>query len=95
MNALALEGSGAAVSGVNWSLRTDATLPTGALPFHATDVDDWERALERLIVSPELRASFGAKGRAHVEERYALRSYRANYLTLLARIAARTSPPSR
>jgi len=56
--------------------------------FHATDVDAWERSLERLIVSPELRASFGAKGRLHVEERYSLRSYGANYLRLLARIAA-------
>jgi glycosyltransferase involved in cell wall biosynthesis len=73
--------------------NTEAVLD-GINGFYATDVDAWERALERLIVSPELRASFGARGRAHVEERYALRSYRANYLTLLTRIAARTSPPS-
>ena len=55
--------------------------------FHATDTDGWERSLERLIVAPDLRAAFGAKGRVHVEERYSLRSYRANYLRLLARIA--------
>jgi glycosyltransferase involved in cell wall biosynthesis len=60
--------------------------------FHATDVDDWERGLERLIVSPELRATFGAQGRLHVEERYSLRRYRADYLTLLAGIAAGISP---
>jgi glycosyltransferase involved in cell wall biosynthesis len=56
--------------------------------FHATDVDEWERSLEKLILSPELRANFGAKGRAHVEARYSLRSYRVNYLALLNRLAA-------
>jgi glycosyltransferase involved in cell wall biosynthesis len=55
--------------------------------FHATDVDAWERSLEQLILSPELRASFGAKGRQHVEQRYALSSYRTNYLKLLSRLA--------
>lgn len=59
--------------------------------FHATDVDEWERGLERLILSPDLRASFGAKGRAHVEQRYSLRSYRANYLALLTRLSSPSS----
>jgi glycosyltransferase involved in cell wall biosynthesis len=67
--------------------NTEAVLD-GINGFHATDVDEWERGLEKLIVSPELRASFGAKGRLHVEERYSLRSYRANYLALLGRLAA-------
>jgi glycosyltransferase involved in cell wall biosynthesis len=67
--------------------NTEAVLD-GINGFHATDVDEWERGLEKLIVSPELRASFGAKGRLHVEERYSLRSYRANYLALLERLAA-------
>jgi glycosyltransferase involved in cell wall biosynthesis len=57
--------------------------------FHATDADEWERGLERLIVSADLRASFGAKGRAHVEQRYSLRSYRTNYLALLTRMVSR------
>jgi glycosyltransferase involved in cell wall biosynthesis len=70
--------------------NTEAVLD-GVNGFHATDVDEWERGLERLIVSPELRASFGAKGRAHVEERYSLRSYRENYLALLTRTAAAAS----
>ena len=70
--------------------NTEAVMD-GINGFHATDVDEWERSLERLIASPELRASFGACGRAHVEKRYALRSYCANYLTLLAQIAADTS----
>jgi glycosyltransferase involved in cell wall biosynthesis len=60
--------------------------------FHATDVDDWERGLERLIVSPELRGKFGAQGRLHVDERYSLRRYRADYLTLLTGLAAGISP---
>ncbi len=60
----------------------------GVNGFHATDADEWERSLEKLILSPQLRASFGAKGREHVEHRYALRSYRASYLNLLNRLAA-------
>ncbi|HEX9404596.1 MAG TPA: glycosyltransferase family 4 protein [Steroidobacteraceae bacterium] len=55
--------------------------------FHARTVDDWERHLEALIRSPELRARFGASGRAHVESRYAMRTYQARYLELLQRLA--------
>jgi glycosyltransferase involved in cell wall biosynthesis len=67
--------------------NTEAVLD-GINGFHATDVDAWERSLEKLILSPELRARFGAKGRQHVEQRYALSSYRANYMKLLSRLAA-------
>jgi glycosyltransferase involved in cell wall biosynthesis len=67
--------------------NTEAVLD-GVNGFHATDVDAWERSLETLILSPELRAQFGAQGRQHVEQRYALSSYRANYLSLLRRLAA-------
>jgi glycosyltransferase involved in cell wall biosynthesis len=67
--------------------NTEAVLD-GINGFYATDVDEWERSLERLIVSPQLRASFGAKGRAHVQERYSLRAYQDNYLSLLARVAS-------
>jgi glycosyltransferase involved in cell wall biosynthesis len=67
--------------------NTEAVLD-GINGFHATGVDEWQRSLERLIVSPQLRASFGAKGRQHVEQRYALANYRANYLELLSRLAA-------
>ena len=73
--------------------NTEAVLD-GINGFHASDVDEWERSLEKLIESPALRASFGARGRSHVEERYSMRSYRANYLTLLGRLAATTSPNS-
>ncbi len=55
--------------------------------FHARTVDDWERHLEALIRSPQLRARFGASGRAHVESRYAMRTYQARYLELLQRLA--------
>ena len=67
--------------------NTEAVLD-GINGFYATDVDEWERSLEKLIVSPELRAQLGAKGRQHVEQRYALDSYRENYLNLLRRLAA-------
>src|SRR6201996_1742001 len=67
--------------------NTEAVLE-GVTGFHAADVDQWELSLEKLIVSPALRASFGAQGRAHVEERYSMRHYRANYLAMLARLAA-------
>jgi glycosyltransferase involved in cell wall biosynthesis len=73
--------------------NTEAVMD-GVNGFHATTVDEWEHSLERLIASPELRASFGASGRAHVEQRYSLRSYRANYLTLLTRLAMAASPQS-
>jgi glycosyltransferase involved in cell wall biosynthesis len=55
--------------------------------FHATSLDDWQRGLERLINSAELRARLGANGHAHVAQRYAMRTYQANYLALLTRLA--------
>jgi glycosyltransferase involved in cell wall biosynthesis len=67
--------------------NTEAVLD-GVNGYHASDVDGWERSLEKLIVSQDLRASFGAKGRAHVEERYSMRNYRANYVSLLTRLAS-------
>jgi glycosyltransferase involved in cell wall biosynthesis len=56
--------------------------------FHARNVDEWEGHLDALIRSPELRARFGASGLAHVESRYAMRTYQARYLDLLRRLAA-------
>jgi glycosyltransferase involved in cell wall biosynthesis len=55
--------------------------------FHAANVDEWELSLEKLIVSPELRARFGANGLAHVQERYSMHAYREKYLALLARLS--------
>lgn len=60
----------------------------GVTGFHANNVDDWERNLERLIESAELRARMGAAGLALVEKRYAMRTYQANYVALLNRLAA-------
>jgi glycosyltransferase involved in cell wall biosynthesis len=59
----------------------------GVNGFHARTSDDWERHLGALIESPELRARFGANGRAHVEFRYAMRDYRMKYLDLLRRVS--------
>ncbi|HEX3603529.1 MAG TPA: glycosyltransferase family 4 protein [Steroidobacteraceae bacterium] len=60
----------------------------GVNGFHASDIDEWERSLEKLIASPILRAAYGAAGRQRVEQRYSMRSYRARYLELLGRLAA-------
>ena len=68
--------------------NTEAVLD-GVNGFHARSIDEWERALERLIVSPDLRARCGANGHAHVEKRYALRTYQAGYVALLTRLAER------
>jgi glycosyltransferase involved in cell wall biosynthesis len=59
----------------------------GVNGFHAKNNDEWERNLERLIESASLRARFGAAGHAHVEQRYAMRTYQANYVALLGRLA--------
>jgi glycosyltransferase involved in cell wall biosynthesis len=67
--------------------NTEAVID-GVNGFHARTVEDWERSLLRLIEAPELRAQFGARGHAHVEERYAMRTYQANYVALLNRLAA-------
>jgi glycosyltransferase involved in cell wall biosynthesis len=66
--------------------NTEAVLD-GVNGFHARNIDEWEQKLERLIVSADLRARFGANGHAHVERRYALRAYQANYVALLTRLA--------
>ena len=67
--------------------NTEAVIE-GVSGFHARTTEEWERHLESLIRSPELRARLGAGGREHVESRYALRTYQARYLELLARLAA-------
>ena len=60
----------------------------GVNGFHARNTDEWERHLESLIQSPELRTRFGANGHAHVESRFGLRTYQARYVELLSRLAA-------
>ena len=66
--------------------NTEAVID-GVNGFHARTVDEWERSLESLLQSPELRARFGASGRAHVESRYSMRRYQERYLELLRRLA--------
>lgn len=67
--------------------NTEAVLD-GVNGFHARTVNEWEQSLARLIDSAELRARFGAAGHAHVEERYAMRSYQSRYTALLSRLGA-------
>ena len=67
--------------------NTEAVLH-GVNGFHARNDGEWERHLEALIVSPELRARLGANGLRHVQSRYSMLSYRARYLQLLTRLAA-------
>jgi len=71
--------------------NTEAVLD-GVNGFHARTTEQWERHLEALIRSPELRARFGASGREHVESRYALGTYRTRYVELLTRLAAGREP---
>jgi glycosyltransferase involved in cell wall biosynthesis len=59
----------------------------GVNGFHAASLEEWESRLETLIVSPPLRARFGAAGLEHVERRYSMRAYRTRYLSLLAHLA--------
>src|SRR6202171_2574788 len=66
--------------------NTEAVIE-GVNGFHARTTDEWERHLQSLIEYADLRARFGASGRAHVESRYAMRSYQTRYLELLARLA--------
>jgi glycosyltransferase involved in cell wall biosynthesis len=66
--------------------NTEAVLD-GVNGFHARTTDEWERSLESLIQSSELRARFGANGFAHVEARYSMHTYQARYLELLTRLA--------
>jgi len=68
--------------------NTEAVLD-GVTGFHARDDAAWELALGRLIESPALRARLGDAGHAHVEARYAMRTYQAGYVQLLTRLAAR------
>lgn len=66
--------------------NTEAVID-GVNGFHAATIQDWENRLEELIVSPPLRARFGAGGLMHVERRYSMRAYRARYISLLASLA--------
>lgn len=60
----------------------------GVTGFHARTEVEWQSALARLLESPTLRVRFGAAGLAHVEARYAMRAYQADYVSLLTRLAA-------
>jgi glycosyltransferase involved in cell wall biosynthesis len=71
--------------------NTEAVID-GVNGFHARSDEEWERNLQLLIESPDLRRRFGASGRAHVESRYSMSVYRTRYLDLLAELAAEARP---
>ena len=71
--------------------NTEAVID-GVNGFHARTAEEWERKLESLIESPELRARFGASGRAHAESRYSMHAYQARYLAMLERLMAGAPP---
>ncbi len=68
--------------------NTEAVID-GVTGYHATSLDAWELALEKLIISPERRAELGAAGRELVQQRFAMSRYQHDYLALLTRLAAR------
>jgi glycosyltransferase involved in cell wall biosynthesis len=59
--------------------------------YYARDAAEWEQTLERLIRSPDLRARLGTAGRAHVESRYGVASYRTRYVELFESLVAAAS----
>jgi len=67
--------------------NTEAVID-GVTGLHARTADDWERHLDALLSSPQLRAELGANGHAHVESHYAMRTYQQGYLALLTRLVA-------
>ena len=60
----------------------------GVTGYYARGLEEWERNLERLIESAELRARLGSGGRAHVEQRYSMRAYQQRYVQLLGALVA-------
>jgi glycosyltransferase involved in cell wall biosynthesis len=70
--------------------NTEAVIE-GRTGYYARNATEWEQALERLIGSPDLRASLGAAGRAHVESRYGVENYRTRYVQLFESLVGESS----
>jgi glycosyltransferase involved in cell wall biosynthesis len=68
--------------------NTEAVID-GVTGLHARTDADWERHLDTLLASPQLRAQLGANGHAHVESHYAMHAYQTRYLDLLTRLVTR------
>lgn len=62
----------------------------GATGFLADSDTEWESSLSRLIRAPELRRSFGAAGRRHLQAHYSIDGYVERYAALLTRISEST-----
>ncbi|MEW6270127.1 MAG: glycosyltransferase [Thermodesulfobacteriota bacterium] len=61
----------------------------GGAGLLARDEDEWERALERLVLAHELRATFGRSARRDVYRRYSPLVQEGDLLAILDEIAAR------
>ncbi|MEW6675101.1 MAG: glycosyltransferase family 4 protein [Nitrospirota bacterium] len=53
--------------------------------FLATSDEDWLLSLKSLIRNPDMRKTFGMKGRQILEERYSLRRYAEKYSSIIKR----------
>jgi glycosyltransferase involved in cell wall biosynthesis len=70
--------------GINTEFVEDGK--TGAL---ASSVKDWELALRKLIISPEIRRANGAAGHALLLEKYSREQYVKQYANLLGNLSDR------
>ncbi|WP_114781665.1 glycosyltransferase family 4 protein [Botryobacter ruber] len=72
-------GIPAVVSGVGANV---AAVPHEVAGYLCYATADWYTYLERLILHPELRATLGAQGRAHVQQHYSVMANEAAFLDL-------------
>jgi glycosyltransferase involved in cell wall biosynthesis len=61
--------------------------------FLVGTLGQWEEKLSKLIESPELRASVGAKARESAEKEFSLGAALPRYLSLFQKLAAEPGPP--
>ena len=73
----------ASAVGANCDIVTD-----GENGFLARTNDDWVRQISSLANAPDLRKSFGARGRELVEKKYSLDQFCADYINLMREVAA-------
>jgi glycosyltransferase involved in cell wall biosynthesis len=72
----------ASAVGANCDIVTD-----GENGFLASTNDDWVRQISSLANAPDLRQSFGARGRELVEKKYSLDRFCADYIKLMREVA--------
>jgi glycosyltransferase involved in cell wall biosynthesis len=57
--------------------------------FLAKTTNDWIEHISALVQNPELRQSFGRRGRELVERKYSLDQFAAGYIDLIREVAGR------